>query len=220
MKLGRVLLTGIGVLMIFSFTTPPKKKKYLDYFTTFKGDSFSISTPDYNEIIKPDVSWELKGTAIDTSLSSVYSKEEADDLQYYITDDFEKSTFGYYKIKLDLGYYLVIVRAAGEYWNSRIYACLYHTGENKITHTILIGEDFGDAGAIFTCNSLLQKNDKVWTIYVHEFFSEPVDYNKFFDDTDRSMEVRNTDIVYQIENVDDRYTFVEKSKNDKTEIVK
>jgi hypothetical protein len=219
MKWTRVLLLGISVVGVF-FSGTVKKKKFLDYFNTFKGDSLVFDSPDHIKIFTTDVPWELKGTAIDTSLSHVYSKEEADDLQYYVKDNGENSTFGYYKVKLDLGYYLVIIRAGGEYWNSRVYACLYHSGENKITHTVLIGENFGDAGDSFSCNSVLRKKDKQWTIAVHEHFSEPVDPDKFHKGENYSMEIRNTDILYQIENVDDRYVFVEKERKDQTQVTK
>ena len=219
MKLTRIIGFGICFLTFSSFGTV-KKKKFIDFFTSFKGDSLAIGSPDYEKLFTPDSPWEVKGTPIDTSFSHIYSKEEAEDVQYYINDNGENSTYGYYKVKLDLGYYLVIIRAGGEYWNSRVYACLYHTGENKVTHTILIGEDFGDAGASFTCKSVLRKKNKVWTITVHEYFSEPVDYDKFYNGEDESMEIRHTDILYQIDNVEDRYEFIEKEKKDKTEVVK
>jgi hypothetical protein len=97
---------------------------------------------------------------------------------------------------------------------------LYHTGENKVTHTILVGEEFGDAGDTFTCTSVLRKEDKVWTIAVHEHFSEPVDPDKFHQGVNSALELRDTDILYQIENVEDRYVFVEKERKDKTEVTK
>jgi hypothetical protein len=219
MKITRIVGFAVCLVALFSFGSG-KKKKFLDHFIAFKGDSLVLGSPDYDKLFKPDVAWEIKGTAIDTSFTHVYSKDEAEDVQYYMSNKGENSTYGYYKIKLDLGYYLVFIRAGGEYWNSRVYACLYHTGENKVTHTILVGEHFGDAGVSFTCNSVLRKKDKTWTIAVHEHFSEPVDEHKFHKGEDHSLEIRNTDILYQVENVDDRYMFVEKDRRDKTEVTK
>lgn len=215
-----VLLSCL-IFMVFSSSFElKKKKKFIDFFTTLKGDSLFIASPPHDQLTKADVAWEMKGSAIDTSFSDVYSREEADDLQYYLQVDGENSTFGYYKVKLDLGYYLVIIRAAGEYWNSRMYACLYHSGENKITQTVLIGEDFGDAGAVFTCNSVLRKQNGSWIIMVHEYFSEPVDEYKYIKGVDLSREVRTTDITYSLSNADDRYSFVETDRKDKKEVVK
>jgi hypothetical protein len=219
MKMNRIFIATICIVLFSSFGNG-KNKKFLDHFTTFKGDSLVLVSPEYDKLFKPDVAWEVKGTPIDTSLNHVFSKEEAEDVQYYMNDNGENSTHGYHKIKLDLGYYLVFIRAGGEYWNSRVYACLYHTGENKVTETILVGEDFGDAGTTFTCNSVLRKKDKTWTILVHEYFSEPVDWETFSKGEGGPIKVRNTDILFQLENVDDRYKFVEKDRKDKTEVVK
>src|SRR5688500_18498204 len=156
MKLNKLFLLGISVslaLVFLSFGTV-KKKKFLDFFTPLKSDSLVIGSRKFEDVHKTDAPWEMKGTAIDTSFGHIYSKEEADDLQWYVDYNGESSTFGYYKVKLDLGYYLVIIRAGGQFWNSRIYACLFHTGENKVTHTVLVSENFEDEGDVFICNAV------------------------------------------------------------------
>jgi len=220
MKLSRVLIIGISVLMVSGCGTM-KRKKFLDFFTTYKLDTLSVTTiGDYTMYTNPNAAWELRGTYIDTSFHEVFSRDEAEDIRQFTYDPVDKAPAGYYKVKLDLGYYFVVIRAGGEYWNSRFYGCLYHSGENKITHTVLLSEYFGDAGATFLCNAFIEKNEKTWKLTVHEYFSEPVDYDKFYNGTMDSIQVREADITYQIENVDDRYNFVEKERKAKAEVTK
>jgi len=209
MQLKRILFFGMGVL-IFSSCGTMKRKKFLDHFTPLKVDTLSIiPAEDYNNYIHPQAPWSLTGTPIDTSFMHVFSLEEAEDLRYFTYDEKEKGPSAYYKVKLDLGYYFLVIRSGGEYWNSRYYACLYHSGENKVTHAVLIGETFGDGGAVFFCQSHLRKENKTWTIKVHEYFSEPLNYEKYKMD---SLVTRETDILYHIEENNDRLFFVEKER--------
>lgn len=203
--IGLFFLMAIGLCLTSCGTS--KKKKFLDYFSTYSYDTLTvISTENVAIYIDPATPFQLKGTPIDTSFLDVFSLEEAEDLRYFIPNDVEKGPIAYYKMKLDIGYYLLIIRAAGEYWNSRYYACLYHSGENKVTRTILIAENFGDAGSAFLCSSFLNKVDKTWKIKAHQYYQEPVDFRKYEVD---SLYITEIDLEYSISMENDRYYFKE-----------
>ncbi len=209
MKWNKILLFGICVLL-FSSCGTMKKKKFLDHFSTYTYDTLSFSSTENSDIYNdPNTPFSIKGTPIDTNFMHVFSLEEAEDLRYYSPTVIETGPLAYYKIKLNLGYYFVVIRAAGEYWNSRYFGCLYHSGENKVVKTILLAENFGDAGSAFICTSTLKKEEGDWNIYTHHYFQEPVDFQKFEMD---SLEIKNVDIKSTLVLEDDRYAFKELSK--------
>jgi hypothetical protein len=188
-----------------------KKKKFLDYFSTYTSDTLTIHSFDHAGIYTdPSAPFHIKGTAIDTSFLHIFSLEEAEDLRYYVPNASETGPLAYYKVKLNLGYYFLIIRSGGEYWNSRFYACLYHSGENKVTRAILIAENFGEAGDIFKCKTILKKENDTWNMHTHHFFQEPIDYKKYGTD---SVHITHVDIVYSTIMDNDRYYFKEVSNN-------
>lgn len=200
-----IFLVPLGLSLLSCGTM--KKKKFLDYFSTYSYDSLTVTSTSNSDIyVDPATPFQIKGTPIDTAFLDVFSLEEAEDLRYYIPNKLENGPVAYYKIKLDLGYYLVIIRSAGEYWNSRYYACLYHAGENKVTKTQLIAENFGDAGSAFLCHSFLKMEDKTWKINTQQYYQEPVDFRKYGVD---SLYVTEVDLQYSVTMENDRYYFKE-----------
>jgi hypothetical protein len=208
------LFALVLVAACLSFTQV-KTKKFLDYFQDYKADSLVIVSSGSSEF-KEDPSTPVteRGVSIDTSHFHVFKNDVADDLLYFSTTDGETGPMAYYKIKLNAasGYYLLLLRSGGEYWNSRFYACLYNSGEKKITGTLLVAEYFGDAGDEFICSSKLIKQDKEWTIYSHEYYQEPIDFHKYETDSLKITEVDRTTIL---ELKDDHYHFKETSHQSK-----
>lgn len=205
----------IGVTGLFSFQSV-KKKKLLDYFTNYKLDSLDISWTEYETIYdNPSVTLNQKGNCIDSLHFKVFELEGAEDLLNFSVLEKENGPMAYYKIKLDLGYYLLLIRSGGEYWNSRFYLCLYNSGDQHITSVVLAADALGDAGYAFTCTSKLKKVDKQWSIYTRQNFAEPFDYEKFGMD---SIQITEIEMVTSIEMKDEHFFFVEKSKNEKSYI--
>jgi hypothetical protein len=213
---------SIGVLFVvaisaFSFSLP-KKRKFLDHFTEYKMDTLSVNTPLYEEIYEnTNTPVSIKGVCIDTIHNHVYGLEGADDIREFTPIGNETGPVAYHKIKLDLGYYLLIIRAGGEYWNSRLHACLYNAGNKKIMNTLPVADALGDAGSYYERSSQLKKEDKQWTIYSHEIYYEPLDVDWESLDT---FEVKEIDIVTIIEPKDEHFFFTEKSKKENTYIRK
>src|SRR5690606_27211612 len=141
---------------------------FLDHFELYNHDTLTVGNHPFDVVYNPGSSPDVKGNLIDTLYNSYYAQEGAEDLRDYNVNDTEKGLLGYQKIKLDLGYYLVIIRAGGEYWNSRKYACLYNSGARRITDTHLLADDVREQ-TVFTCTSLLKKENNIWSIYTREF---------------------------------------------------
>jgi hypothetical protein len=209
------LFIAVFVVAFLSFTQV-KTKKFLDHFQDYKADSLVIVSSANSEF-KEDLSTPTieRGVSIDTAHFHVFKNEVADDLLYFSTTDGETGPMAYYKIKLNAasGYYLLILRTGGEYWNSRFHACLYNSGEKKITETLLVAEYFGDAGDEFICSSKLIKKDKEWTIYSHEYYQEPIDFHKY--ETD-SLKITEADRTTILELSDEHYHFKETSHQSKS----
>jgi len=204
------LLIGLGVcftcLLLVSFQSY-KKKKFLDNFTEYKLDTITFNPPSYSRIVEDRVGSPSEiGNSIDGSFSAVFSNDEAEDLRYVNNIGSDVGPFGYIKMKLNSasGYYFVVIRAGGEYWNSRVYGCLYNAGEDRITETVLIAEQMRDAGATFICNSTIKKENKEWSIYTHEYFQEPWNYDSHVMD---SLSVTDEQIKYSVQLSDDHYHF-------------
>lgn len=208
-----IVVSLVGIITL-SFSLP-KKRKFLDHFKEYKLDTLTVKTPLYEEIYTENPSINVAGLCIDTTYNHVYELDGADDIREFYPIEKETGPAAYQKIKLDLGYYLLIIRAGGEYWNSRHHACLYNAGNKKITNTLPIADAIGDAGFYYERSSTLKKEDKQWNIYSHEIYFEPLDIDWESVDT---FEVKEIDIITTIEPRDDHFFFTEKSKNEKTEV--
>lgn len=214
----RIFITAVGCSLVgvaaLSFSLP-KKRKFLDHFREYKLDTISIATPSFEQVYDKNASLLTKGLCIDTIYNSVYELEGADDIREFTAMEGETSPAAYHKIKLDLGYYILIIRAGGEYWNSRYHACLYNAGNKKIISTLPVADAFGDAGSYYQRTSQLKKEDKQWSIYSHEIYYDPLDVDYESLDT---FEVKEVDIITTIESNDEHFFFTEKSKQEKKEI--
>ncbi len=190
------LVFCIALLTLASSCGVYKRKKFLDYFTTYKLDTLSIFAADYSAIYdNPNAPMNLKGQVIDSVYYPIFELEAAEDLMNFMTDEVEKGPTGYYKIKLDLGFYFLIVRSGGEYWNSRFYGCLYNSGDKHVTQTVVLADLLGDAGYSYSCNSFLKKQNKQWNIYVDEEYMEPLDVDWESLDTFQVTKVNMTTVV-------------------------
>lgn len=213
----KFLIAGflLVALALFSFQAV-KKKKFLDHFTNYKLDTLSINWTEYETIYdNPSVDIAQKGTVIDSVHAKVFENDGAEDLRNFMVMEKETGPMAYHKIKLDMGYYLLLIRSGGEYWNSRFYLCLYNSGDKHITSSVLAADILGDASYSFVCTSKLKKEDKQWNIYTHQYFGEPLDYEKYELD---SMQITEIDIQTSIELKDEHYFFVEKSKVEKSSV--
>jgi len=203
------LTTAVCLLgVFFLLAMAPKKKNFLDHFESYTYDTLTVGNHLFDAVYNPSSPFEVRGNLIDTVFNSYYTQEGAEDLRVYNVSGTEKGLLAYQKIKLDLGYYLLIIRAGGEYWNSRKYACLYNSGSKKITDAQLLSEDVREK-TIFTCTSLLKKENNTWSIYTKELFYEPLAGVLHKD----SMQVREVDILVNIESNEEHFFFVEKARH-------
>ena len=199
----------LGLLLLYSCGTV-KKKKFLDYFTTYKHDTLSVfSSSEAGIYADPKTPISIRGTVIDTAFFDVMNFEGDEDLLYFQKIEKETGPIAYFKMKVGIGFYLVIIRSGGQYWNSRFYACLYNVGANKVVANVLIAENFGDAGDAYICQALLKKENKYWSIYTHEYFQSPVNFNLYEVD---SLYIGEVDMEISIDVVEDHQRFVEKSR--------
>lgn len=205
--------TLILVFLVYGFSVV-KKKKFLDHFVTYKSDTLTVSSAEYADIYdNANTSLSLKGNTIDTMFNEVYELEGGEDIREFSPRGWETGPLAYQKIKLDMGCYLLIIRAGGEYWNSRYHACLYNDGNKRVTSTLPVAESFGDTGFYYTCKSFFQKEDNRWSIYTHHTYFEPFDFDKYGMD---SVQIKNVDVLSTIEQKEDHFYFLEKSRAEKT----
>lgn len=217
MKTNGVRFFGIGILVLSClFLGWKPKKKFLDYFVEHKTDSLVIISPISSEFKEdPKLEGLERGTSLDSSHFKVFMGDAAEDILNFSTYDGETGPMAYYKIKLNAasGYYLLIIRSGGEYWNSRYYACLYNSGDHQVNETFLVAENFGDAGYVYTRQSTLKRVNKGWTINSSDYYQDPVNFSKY--ETD-SLMIREVNTVTSIELSEEHYHFKEVSKKEKS----
>lgn len=186
-----------------------KKKKFLDYFITYKYDTLSVSSTNQSGIyMDPNTPSQLKGNVIDSIFFNEMDGDGAEDLLAFLQIGNEKGPIAYYKINLDDGFYFIIIRSGGGYWNSRYFGCIYNVGAKKIDGNILIAEMLGFEGFVFSCNAVIKKEEKKWNIYTHQRYQLPINFEKYGTD---SLRIDEIDILYTIEKHDEHFFFEEKS---------
>ena len=190
-----------------------KKKKFLDYFQAFRLDSLQISSAsNAGFYLDPNINPDVRGTTIDSVYWEKLFLDGTEDMDEFFPNGIEQGPLAYYKIRLtNAGYYLIIIRSAGMYWNSRFYACIYNSGEEQIESAVLIADYLSYARGKFICASVLKKEDHNWSISIHEYYQEPFDYYQHQVD---SFQVREINTVISTLWVDDRYEFEQKSKQE------
>lgn len=153
-------------------TSDTKAEYDLDSFMA-KFKSISLDTLKvYSRFDQENDSFQFKGVALNhhdwpfvQDMYGEFAKE------YDGSDEQLNQFYACYRIDLNKEISALIIRTPGEYSSSKIHLFLANTTLKKVTHSIQLAEDWGDAGDAFEQSSFLYKTATTLELFQYNYSS-------------------------------------------------